>query len=168
MHHSCVTEIFNILSPVMISSASFRFMYNGTWQWRPNTLNSKSSSTGPLFNLCNFRSNFPRESSSASAISSSSRITRGCRTDCFSGRVDWNKDLERFDDKSLINCKIELLKTWCHNTFGRLKYGMINALGQAINVPKASPTNWISEVGTRHLSMGISNFINHHTRILGQ
>ena len=49
MHHSCMTEIFNILSPVMISSASFRFMYNGTWQWRPITLNSHSSSTGPLF-----------------------------------------------------------------------------------------------------------------------
>ena len=148
MHHSCMTEIFNILSPVMISSASFRLMYNGTWQWRPNTLNSHTSYTDPLFNLYNFRSSFPRGSFSASAISSSSRITHGRRTGCFLGRVDWNKDLEMFDVKSFINCKIELLRRWCHNTFGGLKYGMINALGQAINVPKASPTNWISEVST--------------------
>jgi len=118
------------LSHVMISNASFRLMYNGTWQWRPNTLNSHSTSTGPFFNLCNFRSSFPRGSFSASAISSSSRITRGRRTNCFSGRVDWNKDLERFDVISFINCKIELLRIWCQNTFGGLKYGMINALGQ--------------------------------------
>jgi len=88
MHHSCMIEIFNILSPVMISSASFRLMHNGTWQWRPNTLNSHSSFTSPFFKLCNFKSSFPIGSSSPSAISSSSRITRGRRTDCFSGRVD--------------------------------------------------------------------------------
>jgi len=31
---------------------------------------------------------------------------------------------------------------------------MINALGQAINVPKASPTNWIYEVGTSTWAWG--------------
>jgi len=36
MHHSYMIEIFNILSPPMISSASFQLMYNEKWYWRPN------------------------------------------------------------------------------------------------------------------------------------
>ena len=86
MHHSYMTEIFNILSPVMISSASFRLMYNWTWQWRPNTLNSHSSFTDPLFNLCNFKSSFSKGSSSASIISSFSRITRDVGPTIFQDR----------------------------------------------------------------------------------
>jgi len=81
-------------------------------------------------------------------MSSSSRIICGHLTYCFSGWEGSNKDLERYDVKNFINCNIEVLNIWCHNTFGGPNYGMINALGQAINERKASPTNWISEVGT--------------------
>jgi len=123
--------------------------------------------SGPLFNMCNFKSSFPRWSSFSSTMSSSSRITRERRTDCFLGRDDWNKDLERYDIKNFINRKIELLRIWCHNKSGGLKYGMVNALGQAINVRKASPTNWISEVGTGTWACDLELHQSSHVRIGG-
>jgi len=69
MHYSCMIELFNALSPKMTSNTSFRLMYNRTWHWRPNTLNSHSSFTNPVFNLLNFIMSFPRGSSSTSVMS---------------------------------------------------------------------------------------------------
>jgi len=144
MHHSCKIEIFNILSLATISSASFRLMYN------------EHDSGGQI--LLTPTLALPVISSICVILSATSLEVHLLLLPChhlhvqhvdawhvaFQDRWTEIKIFERYKIKKFLTCKIELPRIWCHDTFCGPKYGIINAVGQAINVPKASPTNWIS------------------------